>query len=204
MHGNTRHFCCCLPVRLGVFIASILGFLGSGIGAIFLWINLAKLRNQPYHDQATEITYWVTSASVTLLCIVTFIGLIGTFLKSYRTMRFYFGNLIVTFIISSILGVISLVAIFRVPKDTLIDDCLHKEDGTLDPDLDRTKCEGVVIAVKIIFAAVYSAILLLQIFIIILVQRYSEQLKDEEYTTNAKRSNINIGGGGSGLVAIKV
>ncbi|ESK89238.1 hypothetical protein Moror_5186 [Moniliophthora roreri MCA 2997] len=208
MHGNTRHFCCCLPVRLGVFIFSILGFIGSGIGAVVLWINLAKVRNQPDHEKATEIAYWVTAASVSLLAIVTFTGLIGTFMKSYRTMRFYFGALILVFILDLIFGVISMISIFRVPDEQLIQDCLHNAtDGSLKADaevtVNRAECKGIVVAVKIIFLVVYIAILLLEIFICVLVQRYSEQIRDEEYTDAAKRANINVMGGGSGLLPMK-
>ncbi|EEB95375.1 hypothetical protein MPER_05666 [Moniliophthora perniciosa FA553] len=210
MHGNTRHFCwlpACSPWSFSDpksdQIFSILGFIGSCIGAIVLWINLAKIRNQPDHEKATEISYWVTAASVSLLAIVTFTGLIGTFMKSYRTMRFYFGALIMVFILDLIFGIISMISIFRVSDEQLIQDCLHNPDGELDAAVDRAKCKGIVLAVKIIFLVVYIAILLLEIFICVLVQRYSEQIRDEEYTDAAKRANINVIGGGNGLLPMK-
>jgi hypothetical protein len=33
----TRHFCCCLPVRLGVFVLSLLSLVGGGIYAAAVW-----------------------------------------------------------------------------------------------------------------------------------------------------------------------
>jgi hypothetical protein len=33
----TRHFCCCLPVRLGVFVLSLLSLIGGGIYAGATW-----------------------------------------------------------------------------------------------------------------------------------------------------------------------
>ena len=33
----SKHFCCCIPVRAGVFFFSLLSFLGAGISAGFGW-----------------------------------------------------------------------------------------------------------------------------------------------------------------------
>ncbi len=33
----SRHFCCCIPVRFGVFILTLVSFLSAGFGAVVLW-----------------------------------------------------------------------------------------------------------------------------------------------------------------------
>lgn len=38
----SKHFCCCIPVRAGVFLFSLLQFLATGFAAGFLWFVLDR------------------------------------------------------------------------------------------------------------------------------------------------------------------
>lgn len=41
----TRHFCCCLPVRFGVFVLSIGSIIGSGAYAATIWYAIYSESN---------------------------------------------------------------------------------------------------------------------------------------------------------------
>lgn len=41
-----KTFCCCLPVRMGVIIMSVLGILFGGVLSIILWYEVASEFNQ--------------------------------------------------------------------------------------------------------------------------------------------------------------
>ncbi|EKM53270.1 uncharacterized protein PHACADRAFT_259499 [Phanerochaete carnosa HHB-10118-sp] len=38
----SRHFCCCIPVRFGVFVFSLFQFLVEGLWAAILWYSLHR------------------------------------------------------------------------------------------------------------------------------------------------------------------
>ena len=56
-----RHFCCCIPVRVAVFFASLLTFVGAGFGAVVIWFTVhgkfkrAQILNNSQYSQPTQL-----------------------------------------------------------------------------------------------------------------------------------------------------
>ena len=47
MYVRSRKFCCCLPVRFGVFCESLLGIAIGGFFGVAAWIEIAQLSESP-------------------------------------------------------------------------------------------------------------------------------------------------------------
>ena len=44
VYVRSRKFCCCLPVRFGLFCISILGIIGGGLVSVGGWLQIKQLR----------------------------------------------------------------------------------------------------------------------------------------------------------------
>lgn len=44
VYVRSRKFCCCLPVRFGVFVIAILGIIGGGLVSVGGWLQIKRLR----------------------------------------------------------------------------------------------------------------------------------------------------------------
>ena len=43
----SKHFCCCIPVRVAVFFTSLISFLGAGFSSIVVWFTLHGTSTSP-------------------------------------------------------------------------------------------------------------------------------------------------------------
>ncbi|CAE6439113.1 hypothetical protein RSOLAG22IIIB_07058 [Rhizoctonia solani] len=75
----TRHFCCCLPVRLGVFVLSLLSLVGGGIYAAATWYAYYQSQKEDHVSLTTtqKIAFIVSGVVYTILAIAALMGLIG-------------------------------------------------------------------------------------------------------------------------------
>lgn len=94
--SRSRHFCCCIPVRAGVFLFSLLSFLTSGFLAAVVWyavhraspplpsaagqsltcrpVILTKQDGYTNVPKRTEIILIVVGAITTLTALTSFFG----------------------------------------------------------------------------------------------------------------------------------
>jgi hypothetical protein len=47
VYVRSRKFCCCLPVRFGVFVIAILGIIGGGLVSLAGWLQIKQLSAFP-------------------------------------------------------------------------------------------------------------------------------------------------------------
>lgn len=43
VYVRSRKFCCCLPVRFGVFVMALLGIFGGGAVSVVGWLQIKQL-----------------------------------------------------------------------------------------------------------------------------------------------------------------
>jgi uncharacterized membrane protein YbhN (UPF0104 family) len=95
--GSRRHFCCCIPVRAAVFIASLLSLIGSALGAgAFFWlVHTVDTRPDLLNDNQVKITSGarigliVAGVVLAIIAIISLFGFIGSVIRNRRMVKTY-------------------------------------------------------------------------------------------------------------------
>ncbi|KAL5531924.1 hypothetical protein ACEPAF_5487 [Sanghuangporus sanghuang] len=172
-YGVKSHkFCCCLPVRLGVFVLSFFELIITGAFAGISYYSIAQGR---FDEQKYKIATIVTAAVMTLLFIVSLLGLIGCVLRRLPLVRIFSRTLNWLLAINIIAGIATTVLLFIANKQEVIDAC---KDGSTDQNVIDT-CNHynthryVIIALIVLGWAV-------QFYECVIVARYVIQLQEEK------------------------
>lgn len=186
---RSRTFCCCIPVRFGVFILSLLGVIGGGIVSAAGWVQVYQLKNQAA-GTADTIATWLHASLFTLLTLLSIFGFIGCLIKSRNSVYAYSWGLLI-FIFASILsGSFTLWAIFNKPY-TRADyvECLN---GATD-EAAKSICRNENKIYKGVAVAIYIIMWLLMIYAYVIIDNYVDQLDEEMYATETRDMMSTIG-----------
>ncbi|EJD07992.1 uncharacterized protein FOMMEDRAFT_116419 [Fomitiporia mediterranea MF3/22] len=129
-YGVKSHkFCCCLPVRFGVFILSSLQLFSSGAVAAGSYYVIITGR---YDVEKYKIVAIVTAVIMTLLFLASLLGFIGSILRRLNLVRVFSSTLNWLLGINIIAGIASIVLLFISDKQKIIDSCIN---GSTDQDV---------------------------------------------------------------------
>jgi len=171
---RSRKFCCCIPVRFGVFILSLVGVVGGTLICALGWVQVAQLWKHPLPTSDT-IAIWLHSGIFTLLAILSLFGFIGCLTKSRNSVNAYSWGLLLFLGMSICSGAYTLYALFNKNSQEAVIRCLN---GATD-DVTRTLCQNGQAVYKGVAVTLYIIIWLLMIYAYIIVDNYVEQLDDE-------------------------
>jgi len=186
---RSRTFCCCIPVRFGVFILSLLGVVGGAIICAAGWVQVYQLQ---FHDSNTAdtIAIWLHASLFSLMTLLSLFGFVGCLARSRNSVNAYSWGLL-TFIFMSIFsGAFTLWALFNKPytqKEYL--DCLN---GATD-DTSQAICGNGGSIFKGIAVAIYIVVWLLMIYAYVIVDNYVDQLDEEEIARETQAMMSSIG-----------
>jgi len=171
---RSRKFCCCIPVRFGVFILSLSGVILSTLICAAGWVQVAQIR---YHKPSTSdaIALWLHSGVFTLLAILSLFGFIGSLAKSRNAVAAYSWGLLIFLLLSICSGSYTLWSLFRRPSQGDYLTCLN---GLRD-DLTKALCGNNSSVYKGIAVTLYILIWLCIIYAYVIVDNYVDQLDDE-------------------------
>ncbi|TFK44556.1 hypothetical protein BDQ12DRAFT_673206 [Crucibulum laeve] len=171
---RTRTFCCCIPVRAGAILISLLGFLGGGTITAVGIISLIKPSNG-----GNKTSLIIQVCVYALLAILSLFGLIGAIAKKLGMVRIYFGSLMFHLFFSIGCGI---YAIYNTFKDSpnYVRECVS---GSLDPSVFKTCKDGSTL-MKALMIGVFVIAWLLEIWACVIVQGYSQQLNEEARNKN--------------------
>jgi len=183
MTGNRRHFCCCIPVRIAVFITSLLSLVGSALaaGAFFWLVHTIDTRPDLVENAQVKITSGarigliIAGVVLAIIAVISLFGFIGSVVRNRRMVKAYSALTWICFFFSLGLTGFSFYLVFA--KSSLI-QCL-------DQNLNEVSCDSFFTTGRKIGFVVGSVIgLLFQLYICIVIRRYVEQLEDEQAYKN--------------------
>ncbi|KAF5351826.1 hypothetical protein D9756_007515 [Leucocoprinus leucothites] len=109
-------FCCCLPLRFGTLVISLIQFILCGLAAGAFWYLLWLTKEQGWYETlqtSSKIAFIVAGAVYTFAAVIGLFGFIGAIFKKNGLVRTYLALLYVTLLLQIASGIYSLVMFYR-------------------------------------------------------------------------------------------
>ncbi|KAF8908076.1 hypothetical protein CPB84DRAFT_1813345 [Gymnopilus junonius] len=171
---RSRKFCCFLPVRLGVFILAILAMVGGSFTAAAGWIQVTQLKQLDL-DKAEQIALWIHAVMFTILSLVAVFGFVGAIIKNRRMISSFANALAIHLGFSIAAGIFTLYSLFKKNSQDAVNQCM-----SASPDATLEGCQTAIAIMKGLMVAIYVVTWLVELYFYFIVERYVEQLNDEE------------------------
>ncbi|KAI0262576.1 hypothetical protein BC834DRAFT_890808 [Gloeopeniophorella convolvens] len=168
-----RHFLCCLPLRLGALLISLVQVLFGGLIAAAAWYTLTSMRGH----LSSRVKWAVISAGIyyTILTLVAFFGFIGTILRKASLLGNYAYYLGWSLGVQIVLDAVYIWSYFSTPRDEAIQRCI---DGSTDSNIQKL-CHDQFNAGKWTVLGSVIIGLLVQAWAAYIVSSYATKLKQE-------------------------
>ncbi|KAF9008004.1 hypothetical protein BDQ17DRAFT_1237438 [Cyathus striatus] len=164
---RTRTFCCCIPVRAGAILLSLLGVLGGALIAAAGIITLSR-----HGESGTSLIIQVVVYG--LLALLSLFGLIGAIGKKLAMVRLYFGILMFHLFFSIGCGIYAIYYTFK-NSPSYVNDCIK----TAANPADIKACKDGASLMKGLMVGIFIVAWLLEIWACVIVHGYSSQLSEE-------------------------
>jgi len=177
---ESKKFCFCLPVRLGVFVVSLITMLAGSIIAAIAWIQVAQ-QNGKRVEVTDQVAAYVHAAIFSMLGVLSVFGFVGSLTRVRGLIVSYSVGLALHLGLSIASGVFTMFTIFRPNPANSVESCI-KESNPTPELLEETKniCNTGMAIAKGVIVAIYVVSWLLQLYAYFIVDRYSDQLEEEE------------------------
>jgi len=175
VYVRTRKFCCCLPVRFGVFVMSLVALLGGGLVAVAGWIQVKNLHDHPLAKDEENALY-IHAAMYSLLALIGAFGLFGAISKNISSVSAFGSALGFHLGFSIATGIFTIYTVFKRNASVALSNCTN---GSTDQSVIDGCKEGLDI-VKGLVIAIYVVTWLVELYGCIIINNYVKQLKEEE------------------------
>jgi len=174
---RSRTFCCCLPVRFGVFILTILGMAGGTLLAVVGWLQ--TIRMQGTLPKTNEIALYIHSSLYSLLALLSLFGFIGAIIRNRTMVSVFFMILVGHLVFSIFSGAFALYNIFNVTSSDAIQKCVSTPNAE-GQQLTEAECNRSYTIVKAVAVTIFVLVWLLEIWGCVITNNYISQLDEED------------------------
>lgn len=130
-------------------------------------------------DKSDAIALWIQSIMYTILGLVGAFGFIGVLIKNVRMVSTFAFVLALHLGFSIASGIFSIYAMFTQDPSGAIDQCVN--NATVQGvALTSQDCQNGITVIKGVMVGVYIITWLVQLYAYFVVERYAEQLDDED------------------------
>jgi len=173
-------FCCCIPVRFGVFVLSILTAILGGFLSAASWVQYTKLNASS--DTEQRVILIVSGVVYGVLALFSLFGFFGSIIASRPLVKSYSVILWINWLLSLAAGGLAIWQLFRAGSlDSVIQQC---QTATGDNSDD---CQNAYKVIRIVYIVVFAVVELIVLYTCIIVNRYVDQLRQEEMYDGVKR-----------------
>jgi len=188
----SKHFCCCVPVRFGVFILSLLSLLGSAGTAAVIWFVIIKGPEQGLVLQGGVKTGLIIAAAVyTVFALISLFGFLGAIIRSRGLVKTYSAFLWIQLLLTLAMGIFFAISLFKDSfRSTLLDTCIQRltelqnslpaASRTQTPQQIQDGCAGIFKQSRVGFIISFCISFLINLYCCIIVHRYGTQLTEEQ------------------------
>jgi len=178
---RSHTFCCCLPVRFGVFLLSLLALAGGGLLAIVGWYQLSHLKEHPL-GKIDQISLWIQTSLFSLLALLAIFGFFGAMFKNRGMVSGFASAIIIHLGFSIAAGGFAIYTMFARNSQATLDMCIQKAND--DSDATVQSCKSGLILIKALMVVVFVLTWLIQLYAYFVVERYVDQLDEERLFDN--------------------
>jgi len=175
---RSNKFCCFLPVRLGVFVLSLLAMVGGSFVAGIGFIQIAGSSVNPI-ETSDKVAIWIQSIMYTILAIVGAVGFIGTLIRRLFLISSFSLVLAVHLGFSVASGVFSIYTMFTRDSSGVVNQCVVNA-VTQGAAVTTKDCQTGVAVMKGVMVVIYVVTWLIQLYAYFIVERYADQLEAED------------------------
>lgn len=169
-----RHFCLCLPLRLGAFLISLCQLILAGLIAAAGWYTLESMRGR----LPTHLRGIIAASSIyyTVLSIAALIGLFGTIARNASLLSTYAFYLAWSVALQIVLDISQVILFFSESRQKLIQNCI---DGSTDQDV-QNMCNDSFNSSKWSIVVGMVVGLIIQFWAAYIVASYAKKLDHEK------------------------
>jgi len=174
----SRKFCCCLPVRFGVFCMSLLGLASGGAISTLGWIEVHKqMTHQLDLDTREQVALWFLCISWSFMTLISLLGFLGCIFKIRSWIVTYAYTVTINTFVNITFGIFFIWTLFH-RDDNAVDKCVNGANGEVG-DIKHWFCQKGFDVIRIVIVIIFVIVWLFQIAGIFIVFDYVGQLHDE-------------------------
>ncbi|PCH38916.1 hypothetical protein WOLCODRAFT_29253 [Wolfiporia cocos MD-104 SS10] len=172
---RSRKFCCCLPVRFGVFCAALLGIAYSTAFCVLGWIEVHRhATHQIDLDKDEVIGLVLFSLAYTFMLLFSLMGLIGSIGGVRGFVKGYGVSLAINTAITIAIGIFWCWKLFHTDRNV----CKNNESDDLEK-AEHWVCQKGFDAIRVVFVIILVLVWIFQIAGCAIVFDYVGQLNEE-------------------------
>ncbi|KAI0319681.1 hypothetical protein OF83DRAFT_1169969 [Amylostereum chailletii] len=170
---HVRSFCCCLPLKFGVWLFTLLYFIVGTALSVLGWYLTANYDNTDLRlSRQQQVSLIINTSTWTLLAVVTLIGIATLFSRSVRFLNYYSSLLWLHWGSSIGSGAYFIYTLFREDGDGIIGACVDAGDS-------EDQCQDGFRVLRGVIIAVYIVIWLIELFGNVTINQYYIQRMEE-------------------------
>jgi len=173
-----KTFCCCLPVRIGVLIMSLLGILFGGVLSVVLWFEVASTADMTSGERAGFVLVGLVES---LLFVASALGFVGAAVRKQLFVQIYAYFIYVHFLLNIGVAGYLLYLVTHFSSSAAVTACQE----TIQNQQAKDQCTGLLKIARGVYFVVAAIVLLVELYVALVVTRYLNQVKNEKRSARA-------------------